>query len=62
VLTAHVLNISTPATQMAASVYFFARLVHFAVYVAGTPFLRTLAFTAGWIAQMVIIASILGWM
>lgn len=61
VLTAHVLNISTPATQAAAAVYFFARLVHFAVHVAGTPVLRTLAFATGWAAQMVILASILRW-
>ena len=62
VLTAHVLNVSTPATQTAAAVYFFARLVHFLVYAAGVPVARTLAFTVGWGAQVVILAGILGWM
>lgn len=61
VLTAHVLNISSPATKAAAAAYFFARLVHFIVYAAGIPVARTLAFTAGWIAQIVILASILRW-
>jgi uncharacterized MAPEG superfamily protein len=61
VLTAHVLGISTPATQVAAAVYFFARLAHFLVYTAGVPVVRTLAFTAGWAAQIVILASILRW-
>lgn len=61
VLTAHVLNISTPATQMAAIVYFHARLVHFIVYTGGVPVARTLAFAAGWGAQMVFLASILHW-
>lgn len=61
VLTAHVLNISTPATRMAASVYFFARLVHFIVHTAGVPVVRTLAFAVGWGAQIVIIASVLRW-
>jgi uncharacterized MAPEG superfamily protein len=61
VLTAHLLGISTPATAAAAAVYFFARLVHFIVYAAGVPVARTLAFTIGWIAQIVIIASILQW-
>jgi uncharacterized MAPEG superfamily protein len=61
VLTAHALGISTPATQAAAAVYFFARLTHFFVYMAGVPFARTLAFTAGWLAQIVILASILRW-
>jgi uncharacterized MAPEG superfamily protein len=61
VLTAHVLSISSPATRAAAAAYFFARLVHFIVYSAGIPVARTLAFTAGWIAQIVIIAAILRW-
>ena len=61
VLTAHMLNISTPATRAAVVVYFFARLLHFAVYTAGIPTARTLTFTAGWLAQVVILASILRW-
>jgi uncharacterized MAPEG superfamily protein len=61
VLTAHLLNISNPATKAAVVVYFFARLAHFVVYAAGIPAARTLAFTAGWLAQIVIIASILRW-
>lgn len=61
VLIAHALNISSPATRAAAIAYFFARLTHFVVYTAGIPLARTLAFTAGWVAQIVIIASILRW-
>jgi uncharacterized MAPEG superfamily protein len=62
VLTAHVLNISSPATKAAAAVYFFARLVHFPVYTAGIPGVRTIAFLAGWGAQLVILAGILRWL
>jgi uncharacterized MAPEG superfamily protein len=61
VLTAHVLNISSGATRAAVVVYFFARLIHFVVYSAAIPAARTLAFTAGWLAQIAIIASILRW-
>ena len=61
VLTAHVLNISNGATKTAVVVYFFARLLHFVVYSAGIPAARTLAFTAGWLAQIAVIASILRW-
>ena len=61
VLIAHLLNISTPATKMAVVVYFFARLIHFFVYVAGVPVVRTLAFAVGWAAQIVLLASILHW-
>jgi uncharacterized MAPEG superfamily protein len=42
VLTAHALNLSTPATRTAAAVYFFARLGHFLDYTAGIPVARTL--------------------
>lgn len=62
VLTAHLLQISTPATRAAVIVYFVARLIHFIVYAAGIPVARTLAFTAGWIAQLVIAASLLHWL
>ena len=61
VLTAHVLNISNGATKLAVVVYFFARLLHYLVYSAGIPAARTLTFTAGWLAQIAIIASILRW-
>lgn len=61
VLTAHVLGISNGATKAAVVVYFFARLLHFVVYSAGIPAARTLTFTAGWLAQIAIIASILRW-
>lgn len=61
VLTAHLLGISNPATKAAAAIYFVARLVHFAVYSAGIPLARTLAFAAGWAAQIVFVASVLRW-
>ena len=61
VLTAHVLGISSPVTKAAVVVYFFARLAHYLVYTAGVPAARTLTFTAGWLAQIVIIAAILRW-
>ena len=61
VLTAHLLGISNGATKTAVIVYFFARLAHFVVYSAGIPAARTLTFTAGWLAQIAIIAAILRW-
>jgi uncharacterized MAPEG superfamily protein len=59
VLIASAVGVSTPATQSAAAVYFFARLVHFIVYTLGVPVFRTLSFAVGWAAQIVIIVSIL---
>jgi len=62
VLTAAFLHISTPATRLAVVVYFFARLAHFIVYTFGIPVMRTLTFSVGWAAQLVILLAILGWM
>jgi uncharacterized MAPEG superfamily protein len=59
VLIASAVGVSTPATQTAAAVYFFARLVHFLVYTLGIPVFRTLSFAVGWAAQIVILVSIL---
>jgi uncharacterized MAPEG superfamily protein len=61
VLTASILHVSTPITQAAVVVYFYARLAHFIVYTAGLPVLRTPAFAVGWAAQIVIILCILKW-
>ena len=61
VLTAHAVGISNPVTRAAVVVYFFARLVHYVVYSTAVPAVRTLAFAAGWLAQLAIIASILWW-
>ena len=62
VLALHVLKISTPLTEAAAATYFFARLVHFAVYTAGIPFLRPLAFGVAWIALLIMVFAALGWL
>jgi uncharacterized MAPEG superfamily protein len=59
VLIASAVGVSTPATQAAAAVYFFARLIHFLVYTLGVPVIRTLSFAVGWAAQIVILVSIL---
>ena len=59
VLIAGAIGVSTPATQTAAAVYFFARLIHFLVYTLGVPVLRTLSFAVAWAAQIVILVSIL---
>ena len=59
VLVAHAAGVSSPAIGTAAMVYFWARLAHAVVYALGIPWLRTLAFMAGFIAQMVIAWQIL---
>ena len=54
VLIAHIAGQADGVTAIAAAVYFWSRLAHALLFYAGTPYLRTLAFTVSWIAQLVI--------
>ena len=49
VLLLNAAGISNETTVMMCNVYFWARLLHFIVYAAGIPWLRTLSFTVGWL-------------
>jgi uncharacterized MAPEG superfamily protein len=60
VLIAAFVGASTPATVLAAKVYLGARLVHYVVYTAGVPVVRTLAFLVGVAATSVIACAVLG--
>ncbi len=60
VIVAALIGVSTPATVLAAKLYLAARLVHYLVYAAGVPVLRTLAFVAGAAATLVFAAALLG--
>jgi len=60
VLMAAATGASTPATVFAAKLYLGARLVHYAVYAAGIPVVRTLAFFTGVGATLVFAATLLG--
>lgn len=63
VLVAHVVGISTVQTQVSAVLYFFSRVTHVVVFTLGMPaIVRILAFFGGFIAQMIMIASLLGWL
>ena len=61
VLIAHALGVSTPATKSAVVTYFVARMVHYVVYIANVPVVRTLAFGVALVAQVTILLSILRW-
>ncbi|MGD0959923.1 MAG: MAPEG family protein [Methylomonas sp.] len=47
------------ATASVCMAYFFARLAHVISYALGIPVLRTLAFSAGFICQMLLAAALL---
>jgi uncharacterized MAPEG superfamily protein len=60
VLILQVMHHSTQSTVIACAVYFWARLAHVIVYGAGIPVLRTLAFTAGFLAQAALVLAAFG--
>ena len=60
VLTLSALHHSTASTVLACAVYFWARLAHAIIYWAGIPVLRTLAFTVGFLAQVVLVIAVFG--
>jgi len=59
VLVAAQLGISNPATLFAASLYFWARVVHLIAYTLAIPWVRTLAFVGGFVAQAIFAWQIL---
>jgi uncharacterized MAPEG superfamily protein len=59
VLVANAVGVSNGTVAGAAVVYFWARVVHVAAYTFGVPWLRTLAFVVGFVAQAAIALQIL---
>lgn len=59
VLIAHVAGVKEEATALACVIYFWARVVHFAVYTFGIPWVRTLAFVVGFGCQITLAWKIL---
>jgi uncharacterized MAPEG superfamily protein len=53
VLAANAMGVSSGATVFAASLYFWARLVHLVAYTMALPWVRTLGFAAGFVAQAI---------
>ena len=60
VLAGHVAGVSNAVTVTACAVYFWARLIHFVVYSLKVPWVRTLAFLAGFGAQVAIALQLVG--
>ena len=54
VLAAQAAGISNGATALACVLYFWARVVHLLAYTFALPWVRTLAFVGGFIAQAII--------
>ncbi len=59
VLVAHVLGINNGMTVLGAQLFFWARIVQILVMIAGISWVRTLAFAAGLIGNLLILGQIL---
>ena len=60
VLSAHAMGISTPVTAAAGPLYLWSRVAHAVTYTFRVPWLRTLAFVGGFLAQMMVAWELLG--
>ncbi len=54
VVVAHLSGAANAATAAAAVTYFWARVAHYLLYVAGVPFGRTVIFAISWAAMVCI--------
>lgn len=62
VLITDALNVRTALTAFACALYFWSRAAHLLVYALGTPVLRTLTFTGGFVAQAILALTIFGFL
>lgn len=58
VLIANAAGISNEMTVLACEIYFWARLIHLLAYTFAIPWVRTLAFTAGWVCQIILLIQL----
>ena len=58
VLVLHAAGVSNATTVMACTIYFWARLVHLIAYTLAIPWVRTLAFFAGWGALVALLIQL----
>jgi uncharacterized MAPEG superfamily protein len=59
VIVAHLTQTANATTATWSVIYLLARLVHYAGYTAGIPFVRTLSFAVGWLSIMIIFLQII---
>jgi uncharacterized MAPEG superfamily protein len=58
VLVAHVAGKANATTALGATLFFWGRVAHAAVYGAGIPYLRTAAFFVGTVGELMILSQL----
>jgi uncharacterized MAPEG superfamily protein len=59
VLVLNAIGISNSTTVLVCEIYFWARLVHYIVYSAGIPWLRTLSFAVAWVCCIALLIEVI---
>jgi len=59
VLVAHVGGKANASTAFWSMFFFWTRLLHAVVYLAGVPYIRTVLFTAGWFAVVALFWAVI---
>ncbi|HMM44301.1 MAG TPA: MAPEG family protein [Candidatus Macondimonas sp.] len=60
VLMVELVGANSGLTAFGAALYFWARLVHYAVYAMGIPIVRTLSFFAGLAGEVLLMIALIG--
>jgi uncharacterized MAPEG superfamily protein len=59
VLMLNIASVSNETTVFACQIYFWARAVHYVVYAAGIPWVRTLSYAVSWLCIVALILQLL---
>jgi uncharacterized MAPEG superfamily protein len=58
VLLVHILGLSNEMSALGATIFFYSRLAYWVVYIAGLVWVRTLAFMAGIVGEVMVILQL----
>lgn len=61
VLAAALAHVSNGTTVLGAQLFFYSRVAHAALYLAGAPMIRPLAWAVGLAGTVMILAALMGW-
>ena len=61
VLVAALTHVSNGATALGAQMFFYSRVAHAVLYLAGVPMVRPLAWAVGLAGTLMVLAALMGW-
>jgi uncharacterized MAPEG superfamily protein len=61
VLVAALAHVSNATTVLGAQLFFYSRVAHAVIYLAGVPMVRPLAWAAGLAGTVMVLATLMGW-